>query len=302
MKKLLSIMLVAVTMVSVTAFSNAQADTYDFGQLGSGDIYRVRNLSDNQTDFVKTANADLCETVQFKARVHNAGPKVLTNVKVKVALPSGTGTNLSSTVTVTADNNREDAVATGSANVVLSNSGSMNYVSGSAELLDNNGGTIKSLSDSVVTNGVNIGDVAVSLNNMRFVQLKAKINCPEVPQDKDITVCRLSDKQVVTIKESQYNANLYSKDLKDCADKPEQPGEITVCELESGKIVTISEDAYDSSKYSKDLKNAACVEEETPVVTELPQTGAGSLLAGLVLSTIAAGIAYALGSRKNLLG
>jgi uncharacterized repeat protein (TIGR01451 family) len=179
MKKLLSMAAGAVMVTTVVA-SSAFA-TYDFGQLGSGDIYRVRNVSDNQTSFEKSANADLCETVQFKVRVHNAGPKTLTNVNVKATLPSGVATSHTSTVSVTADNNRDNAVATGSATVDLSKAGSVNYISGSTELLDTDGNKIRSLGDTILTTGVNVGNVDVSLNNMRFVQFEAKTNCQTTP-------------------------------------------------------------------------------------------------------------------------
>lgn len=77
----------------------------------------------------------------------------------------------------------------------------------------------------------------------------------------------------------------------------EQPGKITVCELETGNIVTIDEDAYDDSKHTTDLSQC----EEDAVVTELPQTGSTGILAGLGLSALVAGGAYAL-QRRNILG
>lgn len=288
MKKLLTAVFGAV-VVSAVAVTSAFA-AYDFGQLGSGDIYRVRNVSDNQTSFVKTANADLCETVQFKVRVHNAGPKTLTNVNVKATLSSGVKTMHTSTVAVTASNNRENAVATGSAGVNLSKAGSISYVNGSTELLDTNGNKISTLGDTILTSGVTIGDVAVSLNNMRFVQFKAKTNCPEEP--KNITVCELATKKIVTIREDQFNASKYSKNLDDCAAKP---GEITVCELATKTIVTIKENDFDDSKHTRDLTKC-----ET-IPTELPKTGASGLIA-VVAALLTAGVAYAAGARKNVLG
>ncbi len=188
MNKLLS-MAAAAVMVSALALTNVYA-TYEFGQLGSGDIYRVRNLSDNQVNFVPAANADKCETVQFKVRVHNAGPKTLTNVKVKATLSGGVNTSHSSSVTVSADNNRADAVATGSASVNLSQAGSLSYVNGSTELLDANGNHMNVMGDTILTSGVNVGNVGVSLNHKRFVQFKVKVNCPtpETPETPETPV------------------------------------------------------------------------------------------------------------------
>jgi LPXTG-motif cell wall-anchored protein/uncharacterized repeat protein (TIGR01451 family) len=223
MKKLLTMAFGAV-MASVVGLSNAYA-TYDFGQIGSGGIYSVRNVSKN-SDFAKTVNADLCETVQFKVRIHNAGPQTVTNVKVKATLDqSEVSTVHASTVSVTADNNRNDAVATGSASVNLSKAGKISYVAGSTELLDANGGKMQTLPDTLLTSGVNIGSVAVSLNNMRFVQFEAKFNCETPPQPGEITVCRLSDNQIVNIKETDFDSAKYTKDLSKCAEvtPPELP-------------------------------------------------------------------------------
>jgi len=82
-----------------------------------------------------------------------------------------------------------------------------------------------------------------------------------------------------------------------CKTTPPQPGKITVCEINTGNIVTIDEDDYDSSKHTTDLSQC----EEAAVVTELPQTGNSGLLAGLGLSALVAGGAYAL-QRRNILG
>jgi uncharacterized repeat protein (TIGR01451 family) len=294
MKKLLSVA-VGAFVASAIATSSAFA-TYDFGQLGSGDIYRVRNVSDNQMNFEKTANADLCETVQFKIRVHNAGPKTLKNVKIKATLnQSVVGTTHSSTATITADNNRENATATGATSVNLSQAGKISYVAGSTQLLDTNGSELRNLGDSLFTSGVNIGDVAVSLNNMRFVQFKAKFNCEEPTL---IKVCELASKKIVTIDEKNFDDSKHSKDLADCAAKPPVPGEIVVCETATKEIVTIKENEFDSSKYTKDL--SVCDETpETPA--ELPQTGAEGAFA-IVVALLTAGAAYIATARRNVLG
>ena len=337
MKKLLS--MAAGAIVASAAIATSAFATYDYGQIGSGDIYRVRNVSDNQANFEKSTNADLCETVQFKVRVHNGGPKTVTNVNVKATLPSGVSTSHASTVRVSADNNREGAVATGSAVVNLSKAGSIAYVNGSTELLDTNGGVIRTLGDTILTSGVNIGDVAVSLNNMRFVQFKAKMNCEPVVKDiqvcelatkkvitiketdfdatkhsknladckekppvvKYIKVCELATKKLITIDEKAYDATKHSKNLADCAEKPPVPGEIVVCETATKKVVTIKENEFDSSKHTKDLSKCA----EAPVVpetpAELPRTGATGVIA-IVASLIAAAAGYVVTARKNVLG
>lgn len=71
---------------------------------------------------------------------------------------------------------------------------------------------------------------------------------PPKPPVKDIKVCDLGSKKIITIKEDQFNPELHSKNLADCADKY-----IKVCRLEDKKIVSIKEDEFDQAKYSKNL-------------------------------------------------
>lgn len=71
---------------------------------------------------------------------------------------------------------------------------------------------------------------------------------PPAPQPKDIQVCDLTTKQIVTIKEDQFDAKKHSKNLDDC-----KPKQIQVCELTTKKVITINEDQFDAKKHSKNL-------------------------------------------------
>lgn len=89
--------------------------------------------------------------------------------------------------------------------------------------------------------------------------------------DKDITVCRLSDKKYpVTIKESEFDASKYSKNPDDCKVLPATDKDITVCRLsDKAYPVTIKESAFDSTKYSKnpeDCKVSVCRLSDKTVV------------------------------------
>ena len=149
------------------------------GQIEGGDIYRVRNVTKN-TDFTDPTSADKCEVVQFKVRIHNPGPDALTSVNVKATLPAGAATSHSSQVTVTAEN-ANPAVTTDTAGVNLSQSLAIKYVPGSTELLDANNSKLSTLPDTITTSGVTVGTVGVSTEQKRFVQFKAKFDCPETP-------------------------------------------------------------------------------------------------------------------------
>ena len=80
--------------------------------------------------------------------------------------------------------------------------------------------------------------------------------------------------------------------------------DITVCELATKKIITIKETAFDSSKHSKNLDDCKeVVPPVTPPVTppELPQTGAGENIVAIVgLGALVASLGYYIASRRAL--
>lgn len=74
---------------------------------------------------------------------------------------------------------------------------------------------------------------------------------------KDIQVCLLSNKTIITIKETDFDATKHSKNLDDCKVIVK---DIQVCELSTKKIITIKEDAFDATKHSKNLDDCKAVE------------------------------------------
>lgn len=107
----------------------------------------------------------------------------------------------------------------------------------------------------------------VTIKESQFDSSKYSKN-PEdckVPEEKTIEVCRLSDKKYpVTIKESEFDSTKYSKNPEDCKDVPEDK-DITVCRLEDKVYpVTIKESEFDSAKYSKNPNDC----KETPPAEE----------------------------------
>ena len=146
-----------------------------------GDIYRVRNLTKG-TGFMDPGSADKCDELQYRVRIHNGGPEqALQNVVVKAVIPSNASTQNVSTVTVSASNASPGSTSD-TATVNLSQSLRVTYVPGSSQLLNSSGGVISSIGDVTGGAGVNIGNVGVSLNETRFVQFKAKIDCPKPPE------------------------------------------------------------------------------------------------------------------------
>jgi len=78
-----------------------------------------------------------------------------------------------------------------------------------------------------------------------------------------IKVCELATKKIITINEKDFDAKKHSKNLDDCKEIP--PVKIQVCDLKTKQIVTIKESDFDSSKYSKDLKDCEEVVENIKV-------------------------------------
>jgi uncharacterized repeat protein (TIGR01451 family) len=126
-------------------------------------------------------------------------------------------------------------------------------------------------------------------------------------QPKDVKVCRLSDKKIVTISETEYNANKskYSTNLNDCKTVV-TPNKIQVCRLSDKQIVTIDEKNFDSSVYSKDFNDFKTPDTPTTPTTpttpaELPHTGiADGVMSALGLSSLVAATSYYRASRKSL--
>lgn len=286
----------ALSAIALSPVSAAETPT---GQIEGGNIYRAANVTKGG-EFVDPTNATCGETVQFRVRIHNVGAYALENVKVQATLPSAAATSHSSKVTVSASNGN---TVTDTAGVTLDKEATLAYVAGSTELLDANQNKLANLADGIVGGGVTLADkVGVSTQQKRSVQFKAKVSCPTPPPVvKNITVCELATKKIVTIKESDFNASKHSKNLNDCKETP-VPGKIQVCEIATKKVITISENAFDASKHSKDLNT--CVETpvvETPAV--IAATGpAGTIASMFGLSSLAAGATYFVRSRRNLLG
>lgn len=166
-------------IVPVLALSGA-ATAAAAGQIEGGDIYRVRNVTQGG-GFTDPAQTKPCDVVQFRVRVHNPGPDPINSVNVKATLSNEVATSHSSMVTITSNTANPNSVSD-TAGVRVSEAVAIGYVSGSTELLDANGSVMNSLPDGILGGGVNIGNVGVSVDQKRFVQFKAKLNCKEAPE------------------------------------------------------------------------------------------------------------------------
>jgi hypothetical protein len=290
MKKLASLVAVMAAVVATGFVAPVFADSP--GQLSNGATnYKVRNVTQN-TDYGQSTSVSCNETVKYSVTLANSDYGLLKNLNVRANLATGA-------INASASNAANAATAVSGNVTVTKTQGNLVYVPGSTVRIDSQTNAASQLADGVAGNGVNAGDLNGS--TYTFVQFQAKLDCSTPPVK--ITVCELASKTIVTINESDFDASKYTRDLAKCAPTPPTPGQITVCEIASKKVVNISENAFDASKYTKDLSVCAA----TPVAPTTPATIAatgptGTLATMFGLSAIAAGIAYFVQRRRNILG
>lgn len=173
--KLKSLIAGAATAVIVPVVSLAgPALASSPGQIDGGDIYRIKNLTQN-SDYNTTASATCNDELQYKVRLHNSGFGSVDNVTAKATLPSAGGT---STMSVNYESTGPENSVSGSATLNLSK-GTVSYESGSSQLFDKDNNLIKSLPDGVTNGGVNIGSINGS--TAESIAFKAKVTCPTTP-------------------------------------------------------------------------------------------------------------------------
>ncbi|HEU0266838.1 MAG TPA: PKD domain-containing protein [Candidatus Saccharimonadaceae bacterium] len=121
-----------------------------------------------------------------------------------------------------------------------------------------------------------------------------------VPAPNQITVCRLSDYQVVTINENDFDSSKYTKDLSQCQ-------QVQVCDTTTGQITEVYPNQIDNVRYTTDLTKctppAPTPTSTTPITpTELPHTGASDTILSLFgAGSLIGAISYYIASRRALL-
>ncbi len=259
----------AVAMLSLSGVVSAMGE----GQIEGGDIYKIKNVSKN-TAFADPQSADKCETVQYKVRMHNPGPGVVNNVNVKATLPATASTQNVSTVTITAQN-AQPSTRSDTATLNISTAQKVEYISGSTQLLDTYSNVIKGLPDGIIGSGINIGSVGVSLNEIKFVQFKAKVDCPKEP-------CK-------------DNPNTPGDECHPCKDNPKTPGD--ECNPCKDNPNTPEDECNPCKDNPKTPQNECKPETPTTPTTpqtpgKLPETGPGAVVASFVGVSSISGLAY----------
>lgn len=203
-------------VVPMLAFA-APAMADSSGTFGTApDQYQVKNA--NSSTYGTSASVDACGELNYRVRLDNVAYGAISNITVKVNLPSASATTNTSTMTATGMGANGVSTSTnGSVTVSLSSAQTISLETGTTQLTQADHTLIKNLPDTITGDGVNVGDLAGSATE--FVTFKAKVSCPP-QQPKQIQVCDLTTKKVVTINESDFNSSKYSKDLTQCQTTP----------------------------------------------------------------------------------
>ena len=230
------------------------------------------------------------EIVDYLVQYKNIGEAQTDNVMISDTLPAGmtyeTDSTLFGTAEKPAGQKASDNITKGGINIGSYKQNGGTWVMFSAKVAEN---------DKLPACGKNtLINKARATTDFGWKEDTANVIVDKtcVPP-KDIKVCELASKKIITIKEDQFDASKHSKNLKDC-----EANKITVCEIASKKIITIDENKFDASKHSKNLKDC----ETTPVTpAELPKTGAGDgVAAALALGAVVASASYYVASRRLL--
>ena len=315
---------VAALLLSVTPLAFAIGE----GQIEGGDIYRIRNITKN-TGFSNTQTADRCNEVQYKIRLHNPGPGIVSGVNVRVNLPQTASTVNVSTATISGQN-MQPSTTTATATLNISTAETVSYISGSTQLLDTNSNVLQNLPDGIIGGGVTVGTVGVSIQEIRFVQFRANIGCPPPPPVVSSGVCSLLTLDVVNQREREVRATLAGQT---------DNATITAYRIDFGDG-TVKNEATATHKYARDgtytvtgtvtirLADGSVVErtatscqrqitfkpDEPPVVppvtppttppvtpasvTKLPDTGPGDITAIFLVVSSLGSIGYYVVSRR----
>lgn len=229
------------------------------------------------------------DKVDYQIYFDNTGGTTLKQVVVKDTLPEGVSYVPGTTTLYNANGNRTVADGITGGGIIIGDytANSNAYLRFTAKVGDND--DLKECGPNKLVNSVKVTTDVGSKTDTADVTTEKDCEKP-----KEIQVCDLKTKQIVTINEEDFDSSKYSKNLADC---DEVVKKIKVCELKTKEIVTINEADFDSSKYSKDLSD--CDTPETP--PELPTTGiAENVVAVIGLGALIASIAYYIASRRAL--
>lgn len=210
------------------------------------------------------------ETVDYLLEYKNTGNAQQDNVTFRDTLPADQTYVAGSTVFGNSKfpngNKATDDITGVGVNVGSYAAGANAWLLFSAKVAAN--GDLDKCGPNTMTNTAKVSAAGTSKSDTAVVT----VNKECVQEVKEVEVCRLSDKKIVKISETEYNANKakYSTNLDDCKVTP-TPVEVEVCRLSDKKIVTVSDAEYTANKdkYSKTLDDCKETTPETIKVCRL---------------------------------
>ena len=327
-KKSLSI-LVAASVLSITglsgvAFATSPSQQTSDGQFTGGNIYYVKDETQNSSWGNTISGVNQCDTLEYKVYLYNPGPSFLSNVEAKVSLPSTSTSSNTSTVNLSSINAFPQSVSANST-VNLTSSQSISYVSGSTELLDQSNNLIKNLPDGLTQGGLNIGDLGAS--QTEFLRFLAKVNCPPAPQPApqptySCTALGVEGEANQTIKitsftTAQDNGATLSSATIDWGDNTAllnttQPVGSTHQYANAGTYTITATANFSVNGTNQSVTSPSCKQTisisvpttttttTTPTPTKLVNTGPGNVIGTFIGISIAGGIGYNLFIRRKL--
>lgn len=176
---------------------------------------QVRKLGD--TNWSKSVNANLGDTLQYQVTYKNAGEVNEYNVVVKDTLPAGISYIPGSTVLTNTTNPNgkvvnDDIITSNGMNIGSYKPGSIAYVQFNAK--------ITATAESLVCGNNTFVNKERTTANGGYIDDTANTVVNRTCQSNDITVCELATKSIITIKQSQFDSNKHTTDLTKCAATP----------------------------------------------------------------------------------
>lgn len=223
-----------------------------FAQAPSFEVAKTVRKS-GTTTWGETAAVAAGDTVQYRIKYSNTSTVQQDNVVVKDTLPAGVsyvaGTTKLYNNLYPSGKAMSDNVTGAGINIGHHAGGSASFVVFDAKVAAN---------DALTTCGPNtLKNIAKVVTDYGTKQDDADVTVNKTCVEKDIQVCELATKKIITIKESAFDATKHSKNLDDCKVIVK---DIQVCELSTKKIITIKETEFDAAKHSKNLDDCKTVE------------------------------------------
>lgn len=145
------------------------------GQIAGGEIFGVPQRGGG---IVNTTNASVGSAVRLWLMIYDPGPGFLSNVRIRVALPTAQSDYADLTAYISSIN-AQPASTTASAtlNVGDGQKGCVEYVPGSTQVTKVGGAPVR-LPDGIVQGGISVGDVEPGPKNTLLVSFRAKVVDP----------------------------------------------------------------------------------------------------------------------------